>query len=254
MAMKLSGKSSYKHFASVSFIVSFLLFSDLSFGEDLQALKSDPHRNEAGFFDMHVCNWPDRPQFFMALLSTIRFDEIASVDIFRPDNRPLMKLSMDRFKLVKAKGKPDKKVFITKVPTEQNEKDGWYTARITFKDGRRFEARDYLTIKSLPQADLSTISPANDAENVKLPTELRWEPVPGARFYQVFITDIWNDGQLIFTSDYIKESRLELPKDLIKSGGMYSWRIHSRDLNGDDKLLGDFNSGSLSPEAKFPVE
>ncbi len=29
-------------------------------------LQADPHRNEVGFFDMHVCNWPDQPLFFLA--------------------------------------------------------------------------------------------------------------------------------------------------------------------------------------------
>ena len=252
--MKLTGKCSYRYITSVSFIVLSLLFSDLSIAEDLQSPKTDPHRNEAGFFDMHVCNWPDRPQFFMALLSTIRFNEVASVEIFRPDKRPLTQLNMERFKLVKMEGKPDKRVFITKVPTEADDKEGWYTAAITLKDGNKLEARDYVIMQSLPYVDLSSISPPNGAENINIPNELRWDAVPGARFYQVFITDQWNDGQLIYTSDYINESRLQLPKGLIKPGGMYSWRVHSRDLNGGDKVLGDFNSGSLSPEAKFTVE
>lgn len=33
----------------------------------------------AGFFDTHVCNWPEKPRFLMALFSTPRFDEIAKI-------------------------------------------------------------------------------------------------------------------------------------------------------------------------------
>jgi len=45
---------------------------------------------------------------------------------------------------------------------------------------------------------------------------------------------------------------MTLPKDLIESGGLYSWRIHARDINEDIKL-GDFNHGSLSPKLTFSV-
>jgi len=37
---------------------------------------SDPHRNEPGFFDMHICNWADRPLFFKSLFSTTHFNKI----------------------------------------------------------------------------------------------------------------------------------------------------------------------------------
>jgi hypothetical protein len=38
-----------------------------------QLINEDPHRNEMGFFDIHVCNWPERPQFLKVLFSTTRF-------------------------------------------------------------------------------------------------------------------------------------------------------------------------------------
>ena len=41
----------------------------------------DPHRNAAGFFDIHVCNWPERELFFMSLFSTPRYDEVEQVEV-----------------------------------------------------------------------------------------------------------------------------------------------------------------------------
>ncbi|MGD2054983.1 MAG: hypothetical protein PVG45_12860, partial [Gammaproteobacteria bacterium] len=42
---------------------------------------NDPHYTPAGFFDIHVCNWPDRELFFMPLFSTVRYDEITALDV-----------------------------------------------------------------------------------------------------------------------------------------------------------------------------
>ena len=39
---------------------------------------------------------------------------------------------------------------------------------------------------------------------------------------------------------------------MAKRGGMYSWIVHSRDVN-EDLLLGDFNHGSLSKPVVFSV-
>lgn len=231
----------------------WLLFSIAAIGQDVFTRGGDPHRNEIGFFDIHVCKWPDRPEFFFALFSSSRFDEISGVEIFRPDHRSLGELDIRHFRLAMPKDMPVKRVYMMQFPTEKTDTAGWYVAKITLKDGRRFEARDYVKVKSLPVASLVDIFPANGAEDVRLPEDLRWEPVAGAGFYQVFITDLWNDGQQFYTSDVLKEPRLKLPPGLLKSGGMYSWRVHARDINEDEEL-GDFNSGSLSLEARFTVE
>ena len=45
----------------------------------------DPHYTPAGFFDIHVCNWPGRELFFMSLLSTPRYDEVEQVEVFFPN-------------------------------------------------------------------------------------------------------------------------------------------------------------------------
>ena len=58
----------------------------LCFGFVSQALasKQDPHYTEVGFFDIHVCNWPDRPPFIMALFSTLDFENITKVSVHTP--------------------------------------------------------------------------------------------------------------------------------------------------------------------------
>ena len=40
------------------------------------AMPGDTHHNDAGFFDIHVCNWPGRPPFFMPLFSMARFNKV----------------------------------------------------------------------------------------------------------------------------------------------------------------------------------
>jgi hypothetical protein len=49
----------------------------------------DRHYNGIGFFDIHVCNWPERALFFMPLFSTPRFDEIETIEVSYPNGRRL---------------------------------------------------------------------------------------------------------------------------------------------------------------------
>ncbi len=216
----------------------------------LAAGAEDPHRNEAGFFDIHVCNWPDRPQFFMGLFSTVRYDEVADIRLYSPSGKEIGVFNLTRYRLVREPGKPEKHVFITLFDILPDREEGWYVARVKLKDGRTLEARDNIELKSLPIA--RNLQPAPETENVPLPRELRWDAVPGALFYQVFIKDVWEDGQEILSSKLLSEPRLPLPPGLIKPGGRYLWQVHSRNLN-DDPVWGDFNHGSLTPEVGFSV-
>ena len=209
----------------------------------------DPHYNEAGFFDIHVCNWPDRPVFFMPLFSTTHGDAVRRIEVLAPDGRSLVDLDLGRFRHIEQQGKPDKRVFINQVDIPPGASDGWYAARITLDDGRRFTAKDYVAISRLAQAGGQ--APADGAE-VAMPDTLRWQPVPGAGFYQVFIRDLWDDDRLIYTSGLLERAELVLPPGLLKPGGYYSWIIHARDTN-EDVMLGDFNHGSLNRAATFTV-
>lgn len=43
------------------------------------------------------------------------------------------------------------------------------------------------------------------------------------------------------------------PQGVLQTGGVYVWRIHARNSDGN-VLPGDFNHGSLSPEMRFTVK
>lgn len=210
----------------------------------------DPHYTDVGFFDIHVCNWPKRPLFFMSLFSTTRFNEIETIEVLMPDGKLLSKLDLSKFRLVLKKDKPEKRVFINQTDIPKNAPNGWYSTRITLKDGKKYSARDYVSIETMPI--VSKLNPPADAENIPLPKELSWPAVAGAKFYQVYIKDMWEEERVIHTSGFLDQPRLQLPAGLIVPGGWYSWRVHARDVN-EDKKLGDFNHGSLGTEQKFSV-
>jgi hypothetical protein len=213
-----------------------------------QSRDNDPHYTEAGFFDLHVCHWPQRPLFYMALFSTTRYAEVEEVEVFYPDGRLLTALDLNRYRVVRTPGKPEKHIFITLVDLPPEAPDGWYSARVLLRDGREYRARDYVRIAQLAQA--SGLTPASGDRPIAIPGELRWQPVPGASHYQVFIRDLWEGGAEIFKSRVLPTTSLTLPPGLLKSNGLYSWHVHARDVN-EHPELGDFNHGSLSPEALF---
>ncbi len=210
----------------------------------------DSHYTSAGFFDVHVCYWSDRPLFFMALFSTTRFNELQEVQVIEPDGRVLGKLDLSRYRVLRRVEGPAKHVFFAHMPVTGAVQNGWYLGRITLKDGSRFIAKDYVIGGAMPL--VVDVAPADGAKLPDVPAELSWNPVPGARYYQVFIKDVWGDGQMIHTSKILTEPRLPLPPGLLQREGEYAWRVHARDTNGHI-LLGDFNHGSLSREFGFSI-
>ncbi len=211
---------------------------------------ADRHYNKIGFFDVHVCNWPDQPLFLMPLISTAHYDDIEKVDIFYPDGRQLTALDLSRFRTIESKDAPKKQVFINQLSMPEDAVEGWYSARITLKNGETHNASDYVVLSELGRAGGQ--QPAHEETVPSPPEKLSWEPVPGANYYQVFIRDEWEDNKLIYTSKLLSEPVLPLPPALIVDGGYYSWIIHARDIN-EDIRLGDFNSGSLSTPVTFSV-
>lgn len=208
----------------------------------------DPHYTPAGFFDMHVCNWTDRPMFFLAVFSTERFAEVKSVELLRPNGQPLMQMDLRRYRAIKRANKPEKRAFIEQFPLPPDAADGWYSARVVLQSGAQYVARDYIVIHTMPPA--TGLTPAPGAERIPVPVALSWNPVPGATHYKIFIRDLWDDGKLIHESALLTAPRFDLPPGLIKPGGVYSWRVHARDVDGN-VLLGDFNHGSFTGETEF---
>jgi len=202
-----------------------------------------------GFFDIHVCHWPDRKLFFMMLFSTYDYDQLKSVEVLSPDGTKLGNVQTQKYRLLKKKGKPDKRVFISQVEVSSNAANGWYKAIVTMKNGDIHESRDYVVIErmNLPSA----LKPANDASIDKVPEKLTWKKVDGATHYLVFIRDLWAN-KTIHKSKILTKPELVLPKGLLKNEGYYSWRVHARDVNGN-VLLGDFNHGTLSRKHEFTI-
>ena len=222
----------------------------LSHASHAAAPAKDPHYNEAGFFDIHVCNWPDQPMFLMALFSTTRHDEIRRIDLIAPDGTELGPFNLERHRPGGSVEGKEKRIYITNYPVPTKATEGWYLTRVTMKDGSRHEARDNVVKASMPLA--TGHQPPDQADKIQLPIELRWNPVPGAKFYQVFIRDEWESEKMLLSSPVLTESRLILPAGLIKPGGSYVWRVHARDINGDPEW-GDFNHGSTGQEVSFSV-
>ena len=209
----------------------------------------DSHYTDVGFFDIHICHWPDRPLFYMMLLSTTQFSLVKEVEVFKPNGEPLGKLNLNRFSVKKKPDGTEKRVFITHLPVEAGAADGVYTAHIHLTDGRVFGAEDYVRLDRMALPD-QELSPPDAADNIGIPKELRWAAVAGARYYKVFIRDKWDDGKTIFESKLLTSPSVALPEGLLKPGGWYAWRIHARDINEDVKL-GDFNHGSLTGDFEF---
>lgn len=213
-------------------------------------LAKDPHNNEVGFFDVHICNWPDRPPFVMALFSTLHFEGVEKISIYTATGELLGDLDLAKFRAFKNKEGKSKRAFITQFPMPDKTTDGWYKAVVSMKDGRSFEAKDYVihTLMPLPTG----MQPAMDAKNVSLPLELKWDRVPGATHYQIFVYDKLEEKR-IFSSPVITETVLKLPDGLLKSGGMYGWKVNARDVH-EHFMLGDFNHGTTGAEAIFTVQ
>lgn len=233
---------------SLSIVISFLCTN--SYAENFTpAPITDPHYTKAGFFDIHVCNWPKRKLFFMALFSTYKYDDVSKIEIYNPEDLKLGEITTDKYKLLYQKGKPEKRVFIKQIQIQQNAINGWYRSIITMKSGMKYEAKDYVVIANLAQA--KNLTPEADSELSKIPKKLTWNKIPGAKFYKVFIKDYWTQKTL-YTSSLLNKPELILPKGLIKKRGEYQWVIHARDVN-ENVLLGDFNHGSVSKPVSFSI-
>ncbi|MDH5710571.1 MAG: hypothetical protein OEZ15_02745 [Gammaproteobacteria bacterium] len=210
----------------------------------------DTHYDDAGFFDIHVCNWPDRAPFYMALFSTFRFNEVKSIELINASGDQFASLDLSKYRVIKADKKPEKRVFINQVAQPKKFADGWFSAKVTLTDGTVHITRDFVQHGLLSIVD--DVQPTSHEQLIEIPKTLSWTPVAGAGYYQVFIKDKWDMGKVIFSSKILHDAKVELPDDLLEYGGNYVWQVHARDVNEDIKL-GDFNLGSLSSWYEFSV-
>lgn len=210
----------------------------------------DTHYTDSGFFDVHVCNWPDRLPFYMALYSTFKFKEINSIELMNAKGEKFASMNLSKFRVITSDNKPEKRVFINQIIQPDDHGDGWFSAKITLANGTVHIAKDFVKHGLLPIA--SDLQPVRREQLLDFPETLSWPAVKGASYYQVFIKDKWDEDKLIFSSKVLNEPKATLPKDLLEYGGYYSWRVHARDINEDVKL-GDFNLGSLNAWQEFTI-
>ena len=228
----------------------FLSLASLSIrAEDAPLLNHDPHYTAIGFFDIHICNWPERPYFFKILFSTEKFDEITEMEVFDPSGSSLAILDKSKFLRLHRKGKPEKRVYIVDLDLPDGVKTGWYTIKVKSIDDREYSASDFVPLTRVGR--VTGMSPSSETEAVSLPVTLSWKKLPGAGFYKVFVRDEWTDD-VVYQSKLISNNKLELPASKLQPGGFYSWVVHARDLN-EHILLGDFHMGSMSKKAYFNV-
>jgi hypothetical protein len=230
-------------------ILLLFLVCPLSAAAMEPVLDSDPHRNELGFFDLHVCNWPDRPKFYKSLFSSTHFSDIAKMEIFMPDGRLLGELSLNSYMKIAKKGKPEKRVFLNDIDVPEEATTGWYKIRVTTADGMTYQAKDYVILSPLQRVDY--VSPVDGATDIPMPKELSWKPVAGAAYYQVYLREAF-ENRMIVSSKLLSEPRYVFKSGELKPGGYYTWSVHARDVN-EHILLGDFNHGSLSRKFEFSV-
>ena len=227
-----------------------MFFMSSSLADDvIPAPSGDPHYTEVGFFDIHVCNWPNRPLFFLTLFSSYEHKDLAKVEIFTPNGLSIGELDFANFRLIEQKGKPLKKVFLKEFKIPKSSSDGWYYALATMKNGKTYRGEDFVVMREMQRA--SNAVPKPGAEDVPLPKKLKWNAIPGAKHYQIFINDLW-EGKSIYSSKLFSKPVFNVPKDLLQPGGYYSWRIHARDVN-ENVILGDFNHGSLTGRMEFTI-
>jgi len=210
----------------------------------------DPHYSAVGFFDIHICNWPERPPFVMLLFSTTEFAKINQIDVTDPAGRTFHVFNRTRFRLIRQKGKPEKRVFINEIDLPEQMVDGWYHARITMQDGTVHTAADFVIVRKLAWTQI--VAPPANAKDLRLPLTLRWRPVPGAQYYRVFVRDLWDDQKIVYESKPLTKTELRVPDGKLLPGGLYRWRVHARDVN-EHELLGDFNHGSQNEPVEFAI-
>jgi len=226
-----------------------MFIHNTSKAEDALELVNDPHYNQIGFFDIHICNWPERPNYFKILFSSEKYQQIESMNVYTPDNQLLVNLDKTKFRTLKRKNKANKRVYLLDVDVPEIASTGWYKIDIKTENGTVYHAKDYVIMSRLEK--VSDMQPSGDDKEFNLPVTLKWKPVAGSQHYQAYVRDAWTE-KLVFRSKLIATPEIKIPEDKLEPGGDYYWTVHSRDTN-EHVLLGDFSMGSMSEKTFFTV-
>ena len=236
----------YRNLLKLSILVLVFFSTNVVSATTLDSA-SDPHYSEIGFFDIHTCNWPKRPNFFKVLFSSEKFKQIKSMKVYAPNKKLIVKLDKKIYKLLIRKNKPIKHVFMLDIDIPSFATSGWYTIDVEDNRGKHYYAKDYVIFKQFNRATKLRLTKSN-----KKPVILKWKAVPGAQHYKVFIKDEWS-GERVLKSGLLNNNQIKIPDALLEPGGNYSWFVHARDTN-EHVLLGDFNMGSISKKSFFKIK
>ena len=110
----------------------------------------------------------------------------------------------------------EKRAFLNQFETLKDSSNGWIRIKIEIKNGKIYTAQDYVVIDTLPQAQF--LAPKDNAEETMPPKKLSWRAVPGAKYYQVYIRNFWNDEKVIFTSKLLNKPDLTILKGALHPG------------------------------------
>ena len=226
-----------------------MLIQSTSNAEESLVLNNDPHYNSVGFFDIHLCNWPERPNYFKILFSSEKYQQIESMSVYTPDNQLLANMDKTKFRTLKRENKPDKRVYLLDLDVPELASTGWYKIDIKTENGTVYHAKDYVIMTRLKK--VSDMHPTGEDKEFSLPITLKWKPVAGSQYYQAYVRDVWTE-KMVFKSKLIDTPEIKIPDGKLEPGGDYYWTVHSRDTN-EHILLGDFHMGSLSKKSFFTV-
>jgi len=241
-------KTMIKHVATVLILSSLFMINAL-YADEAAVLNKDPHYNSLGFFDIHICNWPQRTNYFKVLFNTDKYQYIDSMSVYTPEDKLLVTLDKTQFKTLKRKYRPDKRIYLVDIDVPEFATTGWYKIDVKTKNGKSFQAKDYVVMSRLER--VTEMTPSGVDAEVSLPVTLQWKTVPGAYYFQVCVRDAWSD-ELLYSSNVIETNAIRIPENILDAGGYYYWSVSARDVNGHI-LLGDFHMGSMSEKAYFNV-
>lgn len=233
-------------YSVVILLVTFLAVAGCAMPQAAKA--PDPHYTEAGFFDLYYCHWTDRPLFVRVVFTSTRFTDVTGVEVFDPKGRPFASVDLNNYGVMKKKSldDPEKRGYFQDHPYKGNELPGWYSAKITLRDGRVIEARDRVEWRPLE------FSKNLRAETREGRTVLRWDPPTRASHYKVYVRDPWQDNKMVIESPLLDNAVFEIPAGTLEPGGEYVWAVHARDAHHDPEW-GDFNAGSTSAPVALAV-
>jgi len=118
---------------SLLFILTLMIAAGSGYAENAEH-PGDSHYNDVGFFDIHLCNWPDRAPFYLAVFSTRQFNDLKSVDLLNARGEQFASLDLSKYKVSHTNDKAEKRIYMSQIQRTANYVDGWFSAKISIAE------------------------------------------------------------------------------------------------------------------------